>query len=614
MDLSAAQLLVKSLLGRLDSRSNYFDLPSGRLSAEEVEALRVLSGSSAAHSTTASPTQLTDAPVELTPASGPRISQAAAQQPLALNTEVFERVGPAENQLRICLDFGTAMSKAWASGRNVGETLPLVIGTPAGMGETLAVPSSIFIADSGRIYLGQDAERQHRAEVRPGRARFDNIKRMLSDGQVDSDIYTLPLRAGIDPTDSGLTQGDLLVLYLAWLTDLSERALGDAITATSGAFSYGGESLRSVVRRFAIPCFEDADDDRVRGPARAKWAGRVMRDALLRAQVLADSLSGTWQQLTTTRLAPLVVQLHQIDVQPISQLLADDAEIREPIAAGASRFDSVLVAQNGPATRPSRRLLMVVDAGAGTTDFAMFQAITPAGESEPRYAFLRHSVRMSGIAGNEVDAILRPLFIESCGIIPESGNPLNDEDFAYLKTDLDSQIRDLKRLLFERQTIDIDLKPNAHGTFNLATLVTEPKMAQRGQELRRIRDDIVKSVFTTDQLNDMREYNRTGSPYPIYVLLTGGSSGLPIVQALARGELELERVHFKFLLVDRLPDWINRLPTEASQRLADAYPQCAVAIGGSAAALPLELADLDSPITPPPPGDRKLERIQISGV
>jgi hypothetical protein len=37
------KLLIKSLLGRLERRGEYFELPSGRLSAHEVEALRQLS-------------------------------------------------------------------------------------------------------------------------------------------------------------------------------------------------------------------------------------------------------------------------------------------------------------------------------------------------------------------------------------------------------------------------------------------------------------------------------------------------------------------------------------------------------------------------------------------
>lgn len=87
-----------------------------------------------------------------------------------------------------------------------------------------------------------------------------------------------------------------------------------------------------------------------------------------------------------------------------------------------------------------------------------------------------------------------------------------------------------------------------------------------------------------------------------------------MISELARGEVEIGGARFKLLLVDRLPDWIDRLPRDAAQRLADVYPQCAVAIGGSVPELPAELPDFDTPITPPLPGERRLERVQTQGI
>jgi hypothetical protein len=123
--------------------------------------------------------------------------------PPQLDLTAFRRRGPQPKALRVCLDFGTAMSKAWATGEGAVETLPLLIGKAAG-GEGLTVPSSIFIGDNGRIYLGNEAETQHRANVRAGRPRFDNLKRMLSEAEVNTDLRGVTLREGIDPTSSGL--------------------------------------------------------------------------------------------------------------------------------------------------------------------------------------------------------------------------------------------------------------------------------------------------------------------------------------------------------------------------------------------------------------------------
>jgi len=219
------------------------------------------------------------------------------------------------------------MSKAWATGRGPAETLPLLIGQAAGEAG-LTVPSSVYIGDSGHIYLGSAAERQHLAETQSARPRFDNLKRMLREAEVGTELRALPLRDGIDPTHCGITGGDLLVLYFSWLTDLSEAALEKAISATAGKFSVGRSDIRGIARRFAIPCFESADGKQ--GEARAKWARQAMIDALLRAQILAD-LAREWRQLTVGQLKPLMEKLYRQDIRALSHLMIEDCAVREPL-------------------------------------------------------------------------------------------------------------------------------------------------------------------------------------------------------------------------------------------------------------------------------------------
>jgi len=100
----------------------------------------------------------------------------------------------------------------------------------------------------------------------------------------------------------------------------------------------------------------------------------------------------------------------------------------------------------------------------------------------------------------------------------------------------------------------------------------------------------------------------------VHVLLTGGSSKLPIMKALASGRENVSGASFEFREVERLPDWIDTLPRDAAERLSGIYPQCAVAIGGSVADLPAEINDLDSAIASPSTGERRLERFATRGV
>jgi hypothetical protein len=200
MDRAEARRRVQDLANRLKK--------DGMLSREDTEALRLLAEAD----------------------NDQREGPAAANRPtVSIDARSLKKTGPSENEIRICLDFGTAMSKAWATGRSVNETIPLVLGTLAGLPNKLAVPSSIFISRSGRIYLGANAETQHRQELEAGRSRFDNLKRMLSEAEPGQDLDDVPLVSAIDPTNSGLSKGDLLVLYLGWLTDLAVTALGPSL-------------------------------------------------------------------------------------------------------------------------------------------------------------------------------------------------------------------------------------------------------------------------------------------------------------------------------------------------------------------------------------------------
>jgi hypothetical protein len=333
-----------------------------------------------------------------------------------------------------------------------------------------------------------------------------------------------------------------------------------------------------------------------------------MRDALLRGQVLADTLGGRWERLTVRQLVPLMEELRALDVTPLANLLAGGADVREPVAAGASRFSSGLLPRTADGL--TRHALLVVDAGAGTTDFAMFQVATGAGRP-PRYALVRNSVRMSTVAGNTADAVLEPLFLEACGIDPKTGAPRSPDDFMFIRNDLHARIRELKQVLVSRGSIDIALSLNATGRVLLDDFTDA--MRHHATELCVVRDAIVTSTFTSAVRSGIAPFGQTGEPYDVRVLLTGGTAVLPAVEALAHGQLAVDGFRIRFLPITEMPDWITNLPAEVASAVAAAYSQCAVAIGGSAAELPDEVEDLRGMVVPPPPGPRVLERARISG-
>ncbi len=77
---------------------------------------------------------------------------------------------------------------------------------------------------------------------------------------------------------------------------------------------------------------------------------------------------------------------------------------------------------------------------------------------------------MARVAGNRVDAVLRPLVLRACKVHPENGSPWSEEDFSIIKTDLSSQIRSLKQQLFVAGSISVSLRPGASGVLALKEL------------------------------------------------------------------------------------------------------------------------------------------------
>ncbi len=523
-----------------------------------------------------------------------------------INRAAFDILGPNEDELRICLDFGTAMSKAWASRYSDDSTIPLVLGRAAGEGNELAVPSSIFISQSGKIFFGRQAEIQHRKEIGNRRRRFDNLKSVLCESKVDRELDEIGVSREIDPTGS-LTIGGLLTLYIAWLTDLSLVELERQIHAANEPNSSGQNpnNLRYVRRRFAIPCFENSYDESVGGDRRARWARKIMRKALLRAQIIADTLNGHWDDLTVYDALRLFETVRGMEISRCDRLLARDASVREPVAAGASRFEEMIT--EGKA----RRMLLVIDAGAGTTDFAIFQVFS---DQETRYALISSGVSMCLIAGNRVDQVLMEVILDECGVDLAQNNKEDRESF---KWELESNLRNIKQILFQEKRARIDFLSDVTGELHIDTLLEDHRYMKLGEELCTIRDRLIDDLFRKNpkELDDLKKHMQMLSkPFPIHVLLTGGSGEQPIIKDLAKGHIVVDGLNIEFKEVRALPNWINDLQRDQAELVARAYPQCAVSIGGSAREVPQERNDLVSMVNPAAPGERRLEGNYMKGV
>src|SRR6218665_617473 len=260
MDKKTAAILLASLLERIER-----DHAIGATSSHERQALRLAVQALGAK----------DAPAPLPPAPPPIAVDSPIEPPrIDLVLSSIQREEKTTPDVLMCLDFGTAMSKAFAS-VFPGQHLDLALGVAAGK-EGYALPSSVFIADDGNAYFGFEAIEMSQGFESSGRERLDSIKGWISlqqEGSLDGEGNILS--KAMNPSGVKLTQGDLLRIYLAYFTDVAEHALKPHVAEP-----------RYVKRRYARPCWPDS---------KAQWGNDLMRRMLAEAQVLADTVSGRWE-------------------------------------------------------------------------------------------------------------------------------------------------------------------------------------------------------------------------------------------------------------------------------------------------------------------------------
>jgi hypothetical protein len=130
------------------------------------------------------------------------------------------------SRARICIDFGTALSKAAVC---LDPTLPLEVGVKplpigaiSGAEHPLLTPSVVYV-DGGRLYFGPMGFEHARRGVENGRDPLLSFKTVLGAKNLDEALAT-KIKPSVDPTGT-FTHRDILVVYLAYLDQLIAEAL-----------------------------------------------------------------------------------------------------------------------------------------------------------------------------------------------------------------------------------------------------------------------------------------------------------------------------------------------------------------------------------------------------
>jgi len=569
MDEKIAQALLQSLLARLDVDARR-EIPQfeGVISNLERQALRSilkLSGGEPepGEVRTISPPRPPEGPVA--EVEDPRACLDTVEEPspvekpepaplmpgpraaeFTLDETALSTGEPALPRHILCLDFGTAKSKACAA--TVGDDgNPQLLDIGIGRRDddidrsAYTVTSSVWISDDGLVFVGSEALYQSIGSYYGGsrRRRLDSLKQQLTLVGSQQNLAMRRLEPEANPTNVDLTYEDVITFFLGYLTDL---ALSDL---TSGP-------IRNVRRRFTIPAWQ---------PSQRSWAAAALARYIVRAQLLADTFRGRWKNGIPADQVKAMTRAAASHDNELKHLL-DSSEwtrsfpvgLLEPLAAGSGRVW---------ADKTVRNLVLVLDVGAGTTDFSLFWvAQNPTTETGRAFPISPggDAVRM---AGDMIDGVLLD------DLLSRVHGGVTSSMRSNVETDLRMRgLRRLKEQMFVNGRLELTLINDQAVAIELEEFLRDDRVRAVGLEIEEAVSRFLASVDGTWR----------GAADDALMVLTGGSARLPMIQAMQDRSWKIAGRQVAFKPTREVPEFIASTFDADFQR---EYAQLAVAIGGA---------------------------------
>ena len=208
---------------------------------------------------------------------------------------------------------------------------------------------------------------------------------------------------------------------------------------------------------------------------------------------------------------------------------------------------------------------MVVDVGAGTTDYGLFAVVAPKGmDDQPRFYAVPGTALVLRQGGDTIDKILLQRILDQESI------KLGDAEYDDVNSNLRLRIRILKENMFREGSADYNLPTDATGSVSKDDFLKDERVVEFEKMLVQ---NFRKSLETADPswIQGLADYGLT-------VMLTGGGARLPMVRALGDEFVDVHGRRLRCKLAPDVPSWIiEQYPT-----LENEYPQLAVSIGGAA--------------------------------
>jgi len=546
MEITEARIILANLRDRIEIGSDGKHRLPGIVTAREMDALDfVVSGrlDVPAHP---SPQQVSGAEAQdanspsAAPESAPMQSVATLDVAVTLDLSALS-LPESESSCRVCMDFGTAMSKATfvndGEDGDLEEIQVLRLGVPGDQEQIdeVMLVSSVFIDSQGLLWFGQHAVEQ--AQIAPdGRnSRMDNIKRALSEDNLGESVSTT-----YNPTQHQLTYEDIVLAYLSFFTWSINCALINDIQTQEIAGNFR--------RRFAMPCFPRANARKVEGK---------LKVLLGEAQVLADTFKADIHQgLPLSRFLSAVNQLRaEKRSYPFIEF-----SITEPLGVAGSLLS----------WRSSQdSLVLVVDIGAGTSDFSLYRLNVVVNDDGVKSSAGEVDGTARGIteAGNHLDKILMGLILRKSGIDAAHSKYRNithalERDIRFHKESLFSPSGEALVTLYTGETVNVSLEE----------FLAEPAVRSFEDSLRTTLIEILESAH-----QDWINWVRANPSRQLTIVLTGGGATLPMARKLAEGTVTAHGVTIPVAAAKAFPEWLR----EDYPDLEDHYPRVAVSLGGA---------------------------------
>lgn len=438
-----------------------------------------------------------------------------------------------KNNVRVCLDFGTAMSKATliseeSDDDSIEDIEVISLGIPGDqeeISENMLV-SSVFIDDVGKIWFGQAAV--HMSHIQPPEAhrqRLDNIKRYLSEEGLSTKVGQQ-----FNPTGSDITYEDMVLAYLSYFTWTMNQA-----TALRGI-------EKNVLRRFAMPCFD-----------RMKHVQVVnkLKQLLGEAQVLADTFDSQFASgIVLTDFLNAIQQIRKKNLK--FNFIRED--ITEPLGVAGSLISW---------EENVNSLVMVIDIGAGTSDFSLYRMKYDEKSKKSAALEIKDSNRGITEAGNHLDKLLQGVILSKANI--RRDNPIYLNTFGALNLHL----RDYKEALFRDGFISATLFNGDVVEITLDEFMALPQVRSFSNSLKDCMQEILNNISPS--------FVHAAPNNALAVALTGGGAQLPMVKVLANGTISAHGKTLNLVQTQEFPRWLAAEYPELEQD----YSRVAVSLGGA---------------------------------